>query len=171
MAQIILLNLLWFASVLGAANALLLPAILSLFLLLAVVFVYQGFDRKDCKVILISLLCGLLIDGFLNSTGWLVYAAQMHDLRYLPPFWIMMLWLGFAATIRTGMNWMLKSPALGAVFMLIGAPLSYYSASRLGAVELLQPWPVMITIGLTWLVYFLILTQIHNQPEGRDVLV
>ena len=166
--QIILLNVLWFASVLGAANGLLMPAVVATSLLLAVIFIYQGFDSQDAKIIGISVLMGLLIDGFLSSSGWLVYAMHGHQVSFLPPVWIMLLWVGFGATIKTGMSWMFASPLLGSVFMLIGAPLSYYSASRLGGVELLQLWPVMITIGISWLVYFLILTLITNQTEQRD---
>jgi hypothetical protein len=167
-AQIILLNVLWFASVLGAANGLLMPSVVAAFILLAVIFIYQGFDQQDGKIIGISVLMGLLIDGFLSNSGWLVYANHGHQVSFLPPVWIMLLWLGFGATIRTGMSWMFNNPLLGSVFMLIGAPLSYYSASRLGGVELLQLWPVMITIGISWLIYFLILSLIVNQSEQRD---
>jgi len=166
--QIILLNVLWFASVLGAANGWLMPAVVATTVLLSVIFIYQGFDQQDGKIIGISVLMGLLIDGFLSSTGWLVYAMHGHQVSFLPPLWIMLLWLGFGATIRTGMHWMFNNPVMGAVFMLIGAPLSYYSAFRLGGVELLQLWPVMITIGVSWLIYFLILTVIINQTEQRD---
>ena len=166
--QIILLNVLWFASVLGAANGLLMPSVVATTLLLAVIFIYQGFDQQDFKIIGISVLMGLLIDGFLSQSGWLVYANHGHQVSYLPPLWIMLLWLGFGATIKTGMSWMFSSPVMGAGFMLIGAPLSYYSASRLGGVKLLELWPVMITIGISWLIYFLTLLLITNQSERRD---
>lgn len=169
--QIILLNVLWFASILGAANGLLMPAVAATTVLLAVIFIYQGFDQQDGKIIGLSVLMGLLIDGFLSSTCWLIYAMHGHQISFLPPVWIMLLWLGFGATIKTGMHWMFNSPMLGSLFMLIGAPLSYYSASRLGGVELIQLWPVMITIGVSWLVYFLILNVIINQEEQpNDVL-
>jgi len=170
--NIILLNLLWFACVLGASNGLLWPSIVCLSLLLMFVVIYVGFNRKDMKVIVFSLLFGTLVDGYLQSSGLLIYASPFHQLSYIPPVWIMFLWIGFGASIKTGMQWFLANPMIGTVIMTVGAPVSYFSASRLGAVVFTDWLEVMSLIAIAWLIYFVCITQLFY-PKGRhkDVMV
>lgn len=164
--SILLLNLLWFASVLGAANLLLWPAAVALLLLLLVTFIYVGFNKHDCKLIMFSLLCGTLIDGVLMSQGLVIYQLKGHELSFIPPLWIMFLWLGFAASIRTGMQWLLNYPVIGGLFMLIGAPLSYLSAAKLGAVTLPNLMQAMTFIGVCWLLYFILIVLLSPRKES-----
>ena len=163
--NVILLNLLWFASILGAANQMLWLPIMVLILLLTVIFIYQGLSKEDAKIIVISLICGLLIDGFLAGQGIVSYAGKLHDINYLPPMWILSLWIGFGATVRVGMQWLLKNSMIGGAFILIGAPLSYYSAAKLNAVIINDLWQAMSFIGISWLLYFVLLVQI-TQNKG-----
>jgi len=166
--NVMLLNLLWLATILGVANGLLWPAATMLLVLMAVVFIYQGFSRLDLKIIGFSVICGLLFDGFLAHQGTLTYQLTSHSWSFLPPVWIMFLWVGFAATARIGLQWLLQNPIFGGLFMLIGAPLSYYSASRLGAVVINDLWHAMTFVGLTWLLYFSVLVWLTQNKEARD---
>ncbi|WP_099019309.1 DUF2878 family protein [Marinicella litoralis] len=169
--SVILLNVLWFACVLGASNGLLWPSLASLVVLLVVVFANTGFYKKDLYVIGFSLFIGILIDGLLQGSGLLVYASPFHEYSLLPPIWIMILWVGFAASIKTGMQWFLRHPKLGVIVMTLGAPMSYYSASRLGAVEISSMLTALMAIALGWLIYFLCITQLFYPNGGRnDVL-
>ncbi len=163
--NITLLNLLWFASVLGAANQMLWPALLMLSLLLLVTFIYQGINKTDRKIMVLSVLCGLLFDGFLAFQGVITYSHTLHEVSYLPPAWIMMLWVGFAATVRVGMQWLLNNPIIGGAFMLIGAPLSYFSAAKLGAISINNLWQAMSFVGITWLLYFAALVLLTQNKE------
>ncbi len=169
--NIILLNLLWFASILGAANELLWPAMLMLSLLLVVTFIYQGIGKTDGKIIVVSLICGLLIDGFLSFQGTITYGHTLHGVGFLPPTWILLLWIGFGATVRVGMQYLLNNPMIGGAFMLIGAPLSYYSAAKLGAVVINDLWQAMAFIGISWLLYFILLVQITQNKGVRKNVV
>lgn len=166
--NVLLLNALWLATILGVANGLLWPAAILLLILLSVLFVYQGFSRLDLKIMGFSVLCGLLFDGFLAHQGALTYQMTLHSWSYLPPLWIMFLWIGFAATVRVGLQWLLKNPIIGGLFMLLGAPLSYYSAARLGAVVINDLWQVMTFVGLTWLLYFTVLVWFTQNDEAHD---
>lgn len=166
--NVLLLNLLWFASVLGAANQMLWLPLLMLLLLMVVVFIYQGFIKQDIKIIAMSLFCGLLFDGFLAGQGIISYAAPLHDISYFPPVWILMLWVGFGATVRVGMQWLLKNSMIGGAFILIGAPLSYYSAAKLNAVVINDFWQAMTFISISWLMYFILLVQITQNKETRN---
>ncbi len=165
--NIVLLNLLWFACVLGASNGVLWPSVIGLFVLLMVTFIYEDINKKDFNVILFSLLFGGLLDGFLHASGLLVYASPFHQLSYLPPIWILFLWIGFAASIKIGMQWFLANPTIGVVIMTVGAPMSYYSASKLGAVEFVNMFEAMLVIGLGWMVYFVCITQVFYNRRGH----
>lgn len=170
--NIILLNLLWIACVLGASNGWLWPSIVSLCILLLITYIYAGINRKDFNAIVFSLIFGSLIDGFLQGSGLLIYASPFHQVSYLPPVWILILWIGFAASIKTGMQWFLYNPVIGTVIMTIGAPVSYYSASRLGAVSITSFEDAMLVIAVGWLIYFVCITQFFY-PKGsrKDVMV
>lgn len=171
LVNIALLNLLWFASILGTAHAQLWPAIMMLFLLLMVTFIYQGISKLDAKIIAVSLICGILIDGFLASQGTITYGHTLHDVAFLPPTWILLLWVGFGATVRVGMQWLLSNPVIGGAFMLIGAPLSYYSAAKLGAVVINDLWHAMTFIGISWLLYFILLVlMIQNKGARKNAV-
>ena len=170
--NIVLLNVLWFACVLGASNGLLWPAVACLFVLLMVTYIYEDINKKDFQVIVFSLLFGGIIDGFLHASGLLVYASPFHQLSYLPPVWILFLWIGFAASIKIGMKWFLDNPILGVLVMTIGSPLSYFSASKLGAVQFGNMPDAMIVIALGWMLYFICITQIfYTKGSNEDVLV
>ncbi len=164
--SIILLNLLWFASVLGAAHLMLWPAAVALLLLLLVTFVYVGFNKHDYKLMVISLIGGMLIDGVLMSQGLVVYQLKGHDWAFIPPLWILFLWLGFAVSIRTGMQWLLNNPVIGGLFMLIGAPMSYWSAAKLNAISIPNLWQAMTFIGVCWLLYFILIVLLNPRKES-----
>ena len=169
-ANIVLLNLLWFASVLGAANGLIWPAAMVLVLLLGFNFIYAGISQLDYKIIGFSVCAGLLIDGVMMHQGWVIYAYKQPDLGLIPPLWIMMLWVGFGASIRHGMQWLLSNPVVGGLIMLIGAPLSYVSAGKLGATVMPDLWQAMIFIGVSWLIYFMLIVHLTQNKEAANVL-
>ncbi len=173
--NLILLNLLWFTSVLGAANELLWPAAWCLLLLLATMFIYQGLTKKEMKIIGFSLLFGIVLDGFLYHSGWLTYASPYFATKPLPPIWILFLWAGFGASIMTGMRWMINKPALGASVMAIGAPLSYVSAAKLGAVTVNNYPHALLLIGAAWFLYFccirLLVVKKHHPGVEKNVVV
>jgi len=169
-ANIVLLNVLWFASILGAANGMIWPAAIVLVLLLGFNFIYAGISQLDFKIIVISIFSGLLIDGVMMNQGLVIYAYNQPDLGWVPPLWIMMLWVGFGASIRIGMQWLLNSPFIGGLFMMIGAPLSYVSAGKLGATVMPDLWQAMIFIGVSWLLYFMSIVQLTQNKEAENAL-
>ncbi len=168
--NVILLNVLWLASVLGAANKLLWPAVLCLILLLAVTYIYEGLNKTDRTLIIFSLVFGTVLDGLLQASGLLIYASPFHPFSWLPPLWIMFLWIGFAASIKVGMRWLVVNPVVGTLIMSIGAPISYYSASKIGGVELVHPFHAMLAIALGWFIYFICVTQFfYDKQEQKNV--
>ena len=170
-ANISLLNLLWLTSVIGAANDLIWPAAIMLVILLGFNYIYAGLKQLDYKIIAVSVIAGLLIDGVMMHQGWVIYAYNHPDLGLIPPLWIMMLWVGFGATIRIGMQWLLSNPLIGGLIMMIGAPLSYVSAGKLGAAVVPDLWQAMVFIGLCWLLYFMFIVYLTQEKEVENALV
>ena len=67
------------------------------------------------------------------------------------PLWIAALWALFATLQRHGLAWLARRPALAALFGLVGSPLSYAAAERLGAVEVHDAFARgPLVLGVTW---------------------
>lgn len=170
--NIILLNVLWFSCVLGAANNMLWPGFVVLSGIILFNLYQQTLKKIDLKIVIFSIIAGVFIDGLLHALGMVSYEHKILNVAFLPPIWILILWVGFGATVRTGMQWLLSNPKIGAVFMLVGAPLSYFSAAKLGAAEIQMFWQAMSFIGVSWLLYFvLVINLLQNQKDRTDVAV
>ncbi len=156
-----LLNALWFSVVLGVAYQHQLTAVV-VFVLMVLVTAYEGWERSDWMALLIGLMVGVILDGFLQVSGWVDYGQWFKGSQWLPPYWILMLWMGFALSLKIGMRWLFKHYWLGAIFLIIGAPLSYFSADKLGAVVLQKPTAVMLLIAVGWWFYFSVLYGVNK---------
>jgi len=156
-----LLNALWFSVVLGVAYDHRLTALL-VFAMILMVTIHEGWHRSDWMALILGLLVGAVLDGFLQLSGWVDYGQWFNGTQWLPPYWIFMLWIGFALSLKIGMRWLFKNYWVGAAFLIIGAPLSYFSADKLGAVVLQKPTAVMVLIALGWWFYFSLLYGINK---------
>lgn len=104
----------------------------------------------DWRIIGVCLAVGLTLDTAWIQLGLLEYTMSWPSPNFAPA-WIMLLWLALALVINHSMalfkQRLLLIGALGAV----GSPLSYFAASRFGAVEWLAPaWQVVLATGLSW---------------------
>lgn len=63
-----------------------------------------------------------------------------------------MLWLGFASTLNVSLRWMHGRYWIGVLFGAVGGPLSYLAAEKLGAISMLQPQGLLITLAAGWAV-------------------
>ncbi len=169
---ILILNALWLVSVVGAAKLILWPAVSLLVAMLLLKFIYQGFDRQDIRIMAFSVLSGLIIDGVLSGSGAVLYSNKLHDFQWLPPLWIVVLWMGFGIMVKDGLKWLINTPLVGGNLMFIGAPLSYLSAAKFGAVNINNHWQAVTIIGIGWLLYFtLLVMMIHKKEVVENAVV
>ena len=161
------LNVLWFACVLGAANNIMWPAVLILAALLLWAFSHEQAKTYTATLVVFSLVCGSLFDGFLAFTGWVEYQQVWQQIPNLPPIWIVMLWVGFGALVVPAMQWLVERPRLGLPLMAIGAPLSYVSAAKLGAITIHNGAAALLFIAVTWLLYFGAVIYWYNRQETQ----
>jgi hypothetical protein len=148
LANAVLFHIGWFASVLGAATghpfagpivvALLLVAHLRLF----------G-TRREAILILASAALGALAESALGLTGWLSYRSHPGPSWLCPP-WIVAMWVNFGMTLRHSLRWLEGRRAFAALIGGFFGPFAYVAGSRLGAIELVQPGPALIALGVVW---------------------
>lgn len=151
LANFIASQVLWLASVGGAANGmpLLGPAV---FLAFAGYQLSPGRRAHgDLALMLLALPLGLLVDSTMAAVGLASYASP-GPLAWLAPVWILTLWMGFALTFNHSLAAVMRRPAWAAAFGAVGGPLSYWIAQRAwGAVEFNDPaWHALLALGALW---------------------
>jgi hypothetical protein len=152
-------QLVWFAAVGGAANAIWWGGPVA-FALFAAYHLRPGIAmRGDLKLILLALALGFVTDTLMAASGMSTYAAAIPNAP-IAPFWILSLWAGFALTLNHSMHWMTARPWLVSPLAAIVGPLSYYGAGRVwGAVTITAPIPTALgVLGLCWLVAMFVLS-------------
>lgn len=159
----ILFQLLWTACVLGAAYQQFQFTWLFLGLIIAM-SIYSP-DKKDLIYASLFCLIGYGSDSLMSYLSLIKYQSFIfHDT--LAPAWILMLWLGMALSIRWSFSWLLKYPKIGSLFMMVGAPFSYFFAHNLGAIEI-QFFPeTLFFISFVWGIIYLLLLQLESIPEA-----
>lgn len=142
--NLVLFQSLWLAAVLGRESWLWLVA-----LLLIVHLLLRTDRRTELKIMLLSSGVGAVVDIALTLAGVFIFTPEPS---FLPiPIWLVALWLGFAATLRHSLSYLLKRPAIAIAAAALTAPLSYFAAMRLGAVEFGFSTPfTLIVLGVLW---------------------
>lgn len=107
--------------------------------------------RREAIVLLTCTVIGFACDSLLTIVG--VYHFEPMPTILPAPLWLVVIWLGFSATLRHGLSFAIEKPALGLALAAVGAPFSYLAAARLGAVNF--PLGSLVTASIlvgTWLV-------------------
>jgi len=157
----ILFQSLWISCILGAANHVIWPAVLIISSMLGV-FLFPAFrHKKDILFLSVCIIMGFILDSLLAYLQLIDYNYD-YGLNQTAPFWILFLWAGFALTLNHSMSWLLKKPKLGTLFILIGAPLSYYSAEKLMAIKINETIITLCLISVLWLLVYHIILAING---------
>lgn len=102
------------------------------------------------SLLLLSVAClGALWDGLAARLGFLEYSLGM-PLPWLPPVWVIALWVGFATTLNGSLGWLRGrwywALGLGAV----GGPLVYWTGMTLGGVRFPDPVATVAVLAGGW---------------------
>jgi hypothetical protein len=150
--NLVWMQLIWFAAVLGAANKILWPVIILLGILIFSVANSKNRIKGDFQLVLVAMLLGLVLDTTWIKFGWLEY-ADTNGLTHLAPVWIILLWASLALTVNHSLAWLQSKLLLAATISAIASPLSYLAAAKLGAVKIAAEnngW--FFGIGASWAV-------------------
>ena len=118
-------------------------------------------NKKDKTFLFICIFLGFILDSLLAHYGLINYKYD-YGYSHTAPFWILFLWAGFALTLNHSMSWLINKPRLGTLFIVIGAPLSYYSAEKLNAIQINEPLVTLVFISIMWLIIYHIILAINS---------
>ena len=139
----------WFACVLSAAHGRPVLGLMMALLLLGLHLALATQFWPEVKLMLACAVIGVTFDSLLLASGWISY-PNGEWIPGLAPFWIVAMWLLFAATLNLSMAWMKGRMVLASVMGLIGGPLSYIAGQELGAIRLEQPEAALMAIAIAW---------------------
>lgn len=104
---------------------------------------------QELRLLLLAMIIGGLSDQALLLFGLTSFPPATWPADWLPP-WMLSLWLLFASTLNVSLRWLRSSMPLAAIFGLIGGPMAYLAASRMGAVTLASGYVSWLVLALLW---------------------
>lgn len=157
----ILFQIGWFACV--AYPDLLGPALVLAFLLIHFVCVSQN-RVAELQFVGLGTVVGSLLDGLWFRLGIL---DDGSGAMLIAPLWLVAIWALFMTTLSHSLNWISRKLWLAFLFAPFAGSFAYWSASKIGVVELPALLPSLIALALGWLVVFplLLLTRKSLYPE------
>ena len=87
---------------------------------------------------------------------------------WLPPPWMTVLWIQFAATFHYGLRWLKGRPVTAALFGAVGGPIAFAAGSRLDVVAFhAAVWPSLLSLAIVCAVVMPLLLAIASRYDGR----
>ncbi|MFK7853697.1 MAG: DUF2878 domain-containing protein [Granulosicoccus sp.] len=145
-ANVVFYQLIWFGAVLGGQQY-----VVGLFALV-LLHLYLSSGRREEMIVMGSCASiGIMTDSLLTYFGLFEFSHS----PVVIPLWLVVLWLGFAGTFRLALSYFMKRPPLAIAAAVVGAPLSYLAAARLGAVT--YPYGYLTTAAVLAAVWFILM--------------
>ena len=104
---------------------------------------------QEIKLLTLAVIIGGLCDQTMLTFNLVSYPESAWPGGFLPA-WMLCLWLLFASTLNVSLRWLRASVPLAAVFGLIGGPLAYLAASRLGAITISPGYVSWLVLAISW---------------------
>jgi hypothetical protein len=155
----------WFACVVGAARGWPLTGTAIGAVIVASHIVRAARPREELKLIGVALLIGVLWDSALIVLGLTDFTSGTLLVGLAPP-WILALWALFATTLNLSLRWLRQRWLLAALLGAVAGPLSYWAGARLGAVQLVAPWPALIALSIGWALMTPVLVIVASRCDG-----
>jgi hypothetical protein len=128
----VLLQVGWFACVIGAANQeVFWPVIGSFFYVIFHIW-RSPLPVIELKLLIKAVVLGVSADTLVANLGFL-YFQDAWPSAYLSPIWMWALWALVASTVNGSLSWLKGKPILGAVLGAIFGPMSYEAGIHMGA--------------------------------------
>lgn len=157
----------WFACVLGAARGREWLGPLTVLLWSAWCVRLAARPMREALALLAVGGLGALVGAVELGSGWLEFRGRAAA-PGLAPAWILALWVAFATTFESSLQWVTRKPWLLVVFSLVGAPLSYLGGERLGALTVLEPRShALARIGVLWAFALPLAAWFHRRTAAR----
>ena len=126
------------------------PALVVVFLILHFVLVSQN-RFTELQFIGLGTVVGSVLDGLWFRLG--ILDDGSGEVLLTPP-WIVGIWAIFMTTLSHSLNWISRKVWLAFLFAPVAGPFAYWSASKIGIVELPELVPSLLALAAGWLVVF-----------------
>jgi hypothetical protein len=138
------------------------------FILLIAHLFFQSKNYKELILILLISVIGIGVDSFLQKINIFIFPETSHI-----PFWLMMLWACFAATVCHSLRFLASSKYLQAIIGGIFSPLSYLAGQQFLAVDFgystLETYLILSVLWAGLFVLFFHLKSMIIKVEVNDV--
>lgn len=151
LANLIGFQLVWMATVAGAAHGLWWAGPVAVAGFAAWQLPLSSAPRADLKLMGIAAVAGFAIDSALVLSGLIRFHTSV-PWDFAAPVWIVALWVAFALTLNHSMASLKRRPWLAMLLGLLGGPLAYWAAARVWAAVDLNGGTLLAlaVIGLVW---------------------
>lgn len=148
LANVVLFQIGWFASVLGASHGspYLGPAAVAVVL---VIHLRWFGTRREGLLLLASAAVGTLSDSSIAVSGLATFHADPAPAWLCPP-WIIALWANLGITLRHSLRWLERRRALASLLGALTGPIAYVAGERLGAISFRQPSFAIASLAVLW---------------------
>jgi hypothetical protein len=166
LADFALLQVGWFAAVLGGAAGLgwLGPVTAVIFVAIHVAFVVPADWRRDeIRNVLLFGLIGCALDIGQTAFGMLRFDAPSWPIFGIPA-WLASLWFLFPICFNTCFAWMHRRLGLAALLAFVGAPLSYQGGVALEALAVDETL-AFAALGIIWAIYLPVALVATRRPH------
>jgi hypothetical protein len=129
------------------------------FLLLVAHLFFQSKNYKELFLILVVSVIGISVDSLLQQLTLFIFLEPSHI-----PFWLMMLWASFAATICHSLNFLASSKMLQLVVGGLISPLSYIAGYKFMVVDFgYSMFITYVVLALVWGGLFILFYYLKNK--------
>lgn len=163
-ANFVLFQCAWFASVLGAARGYAWLGLLAVLLVAGWHLSVSARPPREAKLMLAAMLLGAVWESALVSLGLLSYPSGMLVPGLAPP-WIVAMWALFALTLNVSMRWLKRRWALAGALGAVAGPLSFMAGERLGAVSFASDMTV-IALSAGWAGLMPLMMWLSDRYDG-----
>ena len=148
-------NLIWVGCVIGREDTILLvaPAVI----VYVAVLLYS--KMVEVHQIVFPTMIGLAIDSALTLSG--IY--QFENTSLLLPLWLIVLWVAFATSLTSSLQYFGKNKFIAAAIGCVGIPINYLAGERLGAVYFGETH--LITISILCILWAICLPVLYYAAE------
>jgi Protein of unknown function (DUF2878) len=160
----------WFACILGPAWGYPWSGTLIALALIAAHLCLARRRREELELMLWAAGVGVAVDTLQIEIGTLRFPVG-SVVAWLPPPWLVVLWMQFAATFHYSMRWLKGRPRSAALFGAVGGPLAFAAGQRLGVVQFHPAvWPSLLSLAVVWAAALPLLLTIATRHNGREGL-
>lgn len=155
----------WLSSVVGVAKGMPLLGPAVIFVAIAIHLVLAKRPVSELMLVCATGIIGAIFDSVMISAGWLSYPSGTLVPGF-SPYWIIAMWMLFATTFNVSFRWLRSRLLVAALFGAISGPLSYYFGAMFSAVTLLDFWPAMIALAVSWGAMMPLLMLLAKRLDG-----